>query len=273
MRRVYIGQYSNGQDCRNRPIKEHDMLKEKFDLSGKTALITGSSRGIGRGIALGLAEYGAKIILHGSRASAQLDESLELANRLSPGAETWIADLSDLTQVEMMPRGIDILISNVSIQERMKWEEFDMAEAHKEFEINFFAALRMFQIAYPHMKKNRWGRFISVGSVQEKRPHPSMVSYAASKGALENMVRNIARQVAADGITVNNLCPGVFLTDRNSDALSDPQYGELVKAAIPAHDYAMPEDAAGTALLLASDAGRYITGATIMIDGGLSLPG
>ena len=65
----------------------------------------------------------------------------------------------------------------------------------------------------------------------------------------------------------------MFLTDRNSDALSDPQYGELVKAAIPAHDYAMPEDAAGTALLLASDAGRYITGATIMIDGGLSLPG
>ena len=249
------------------------MLKEKFDLFGKTALITGSSRGIGRGIALGLAEYGAKIILHGSRASAQLDESLELANRLSPGAETWIADLSDLTQVETMPRGIDILISNVSIQERMKWEEFDMAEAHKEFEINFFAALRMFQIAYPHMKKNRWGRFISVGSVQEKRPHPSMVSYAASKGALENMVRNIARQVAAEGITVNNLCPGVFCTDRNRSCLADPEYGPKVTASIPAHDYAMPEDAAGAALLLASDAGRYITGATIMIDGGLSLPG
>ena len=113
------------------------MLKEKFDLSGKTALITGSSRGIGRGIALGLAEYGARTILHGSRASAQLGESLELARRLSPGAETWIADLSDLSQVETMPRDIDILVSNVSVQERMKWDEFDMAEAHKEFEINF----------------------------------------------------------------------------------------------------------------------------------------
>ena len=100
-----------------------------------------------------------------------------------------------------------------------------------------------------------------------------MIAYAASKGALENMVRNISRQVAADGITVNNLCPGVFLTDRNKDALTNPQYSELVKAAIPMHDYAMPEDAAGAALLLASDAGRYITGSTIVVDGGLSLPG
>ena len=131
----------------------------------------------------------------------------------------------------------------------------------------------MFQTAYPHMKKNRWGRFISVGSVQEKRPHPSMVSYAASKGALENMVRNIARQVAAEGITVNNLCPGVFCTDRNRSCLADPEYGPKVTASIPAHDYAMPEDAAGAALLLASDAGRYITGSTIMVDGGLALPG
>ena len=74
-------------------------------------------------------------------------------------------------------------------------------------------------------------------------------------------------------ITVNNLCPGVFYTDRNKDCLADPVYGPKVTAAIPMHDYAMPEDAAGTALLLASDAGRYITGATIMIDGGLSIPG
>ena len=86
-------------------------------------------------------------------------------------------------------------------------------------------------------------------------------------------MRGIARQVAAEGITVNNLCPGVFYTDRNKDCLADPEYGPKVTAAIPAHYYAMPEDAAGAALLLASDAGRYITGATIMVDGGLALPG
>ena len=82
-----------------------------------------------------------------------------------------------------------------------------------------------------------------------------------------------ARQVAREGITVNNLCPGVFFTDRNKEALGNPEYAEKVMNAIPMHDYARPEDAAGTAVLLASDAGRYITGTTILIDGGISLPG
>ena len=112
-----------------------------------------------------------------------------------------------------------------------------------------------------------------MGSVQERRPHPAMIAYAASKGAQENMVRNVARQVASEGITVNNLCPGVFATDRNAEALGNPVYAEKVKNAIPMHDYARPEDAAGAALLLASEAGRYITGATLLMDGGLSLPG
>ena len=100
-----------------------------------------------------------------------------------------------------------------------------------------------------------------------------MCVYAATKSAQENLVRGIARQVAADGVTVNNLCPGVFFTDRNRECLGDPAYARKVTDAIPMHEYAMPEDAAGAALLLASDAGRYITGATIMVDGGLSLPG
>ena len=140
-------------------------------------------------------------------------------------------------------------------------------------QVNFFATLRMFQRCYPKMKAQRWGRLIVVGSVNERRPHPDMCVYAATKSAQENLVRGIGRQVAAEGITVNNLCPGVFNTDRNRDCLADPVYGPRVTAAIPLHDYAVPEDAAGAALLLASDAGRYITGATLMVDGGLSIPG
>ena len=87
------------------------------------------------------------------------------------------------------------------------------------------------------------------------------------------MCRNSVRQISKEGITVNNLCPGVFATDRNREALGNPVYAEKVLAAIPMHDYARAEDAAGTAVLLASDAGRYITGTTILIDGGLRLPG
>ena len=234
------------------------MLKEKFDLTGKTALVTGSTRGIGKAIGDAFEEYGAKVIRHNSKVCDLAD----------PGA---IEVFFDRLEAEgTMP---DIVVANASVQERFKWNEFPMDEARREAQINYLATLRMFQRAYPKMRAQKWGRMIVVGSVQERRPHPDMIAYAATKGAQENLVRNIARQVAAEGITVNNLCPGVFFTDRNKAALGDPVYGERVKAAIPLHDYAMPEDAAGTAVLLASDAGRYITGATIMIDGGLSLPG
>ena len=234
------------------------MLKEKFDLTGKTALVTGSTRGIGKAIGDAFEEYGAKVIRHNSKVCDLAD---------SDAIEAFF----DRLEAEgTMP---DIVVANASVQERFKWSEFPMDEARREAQINYLATLRMFQRAYPKMRAQKWGRMIVVGSVQERRPHPDMIAYAATKGAQENLVRNIARQVAAEGITVNNLCPGVFYTDRNKDVLADPVYGKRVTDAIPVHDYALPEDAAGAALLLASDAGRYITGTTVLVDGGLSLPG
>lgn len=230
------------------------MIFEKFKLEGRTALVTGSTRGIGKAIGDALEEAGAKVIRHNTKVCDLADAA---------ALEAWLLTLPP----------IDILVCNASIQERMKWSEFNMDEAHREAQVNYIATLRMFQAVYPHMKTQKWGRLIVVGSVQERRPHPDMIAYAATKGAQENLVRNVARQVAREGITVNNLCPGVFFTDRNKEALSNPEYAERVLNAIPMHDYAMPDDAAGAALLLASDAGRYITGATIMVDGGLSLPG
>ena len=234
------------------------MLKEKFDLTGKVALVTGSTRGIGKAIGDALEEYGAKVIRHNTKACDLSDPA---------AIERYFDELEARGEIP------DILVANASVQEKIPWTGFPMDEARREVQVNFLATLRMFQRCYPQMKERKWGRFIVVGSVNERRPHPDMCVYAATKSAQENLVRGIARQVAPEGITVNNLCPGVFYTDRNKDCLADPVYGPKVTAAIPMHDYAMPEDAAGTALLLASDAGRYITGATIMIDGGLSLPG
>ena len=234
------------------------MLKEKFDLTGKIALVTGSTQGIGKAIGDAFEEFGARVVRH----------------------DITTCDLSDPAAVEayfdrleadgLMP---DILVANASVQAKTPWASFPMDEARREVEVNFLATLRMFQRCYPKMKAQRWGRLIAVGSVNERRPHPDMCVYAATKSAQENLVRGIGRQVAAEGITVNNLCPGVFFTERNRECLADPVYGPKVTAAIPMHDYAMPEDAAGAALLLASDAGRYITGATIMVDGGLCIPG
>ena len=234
------------------------MLKEKFDLTGKIALVTGSTRGIGKAIGDALEEYGAKVIRHNT-AACDLSQP-ELIEKY----------FDELEKKGELP---DILIANASIQAKIPWTEFPLDEAQKEVQVNFLATLRMFQRCYPKMKAQKWGRLIVVGSVNERRPHPDMCVYAATKSAQENLVRGIARQVASEGITVNNLCPGVFFTDRNRECLGNPEYAKKVTNAIPMHDYAMPEDAAGTALLLASDAGRYITGATIMIDGGLCLPG
>ena len=234
------------------------MIKEKFDLTGKTALVTGSTRGIGKAIGDAFEEYGAKVIRHGTK-------DCDLAD---PAAiDAWFDNL------EAEGLMSDILVANASIQAKIPWTEFPLDEARKEMQVNFFATLRMFQRVYPKMKAQKWGRLIVVGSVNERRPHPEMCVYAATKSAQENLVRGIARQVAPEGITVNNLCPGVFHTDRNKECLADPVYSKKVMDAIPMHDYAMPEDAAGAALLLASDAGRYITGATIPVDGALSIPG
>ena len=234
------------------------MIKEKFSLAGKIALVTGSTRGIGKAIGDVFEEYGAKVIRHNTKVCDLAD----------PAAID--AFFAKLEEEGSMP---DVLVANASIQAKIPWTEFPMDEARKEIQVNFLATLRMFQLCYPKMKGQKWGRLIVVGSVNERRPHPDMCVYAATKSAQENLVRGIARQVAAEGITVNNLCPGVFYTDRNKECLADPVYGKRVTDAIPMHDYAMPEDAAGAALLLASDAGRYITGATIMVDGGLSIPG
>jgi len=234
------------------------MLKEKFDLTGKTALVTGSTRGIGKAIGDAFEEYGAKVIRHNSKV-CDLGEPKAI--------DAFFDSLEARGEIP------DILVANASIQEKIPWTEFPLDEAQREMQINFFATLRMFQRCYPKMKAQKWGRLIVVGSVNERRPHPEMCVYAATKSAQENLVRGIGRQVAPEGITVNNLCPGVFCTDRNKDCLADPVYGPRVAAAIPMHEYAMPEDAAGAAVLLASDAGRYITGATIMVDGGLSIPG
>ncbi|MBO4286537.1 MAG: SDR family oxidoreductase [Kiritimatiellae bacterium] len=256
------------------------MIREKFDLTGKTALVTGSARGIGRAIAAAFAEFGARVFVHGVKPSDPLSAALAACQAFNPACESVTGDLGDPAAVEAIFAHLrerdalpDILVANASIQKNIHWSEFDAAEAHHEMEVNFHATLRMFQLAYPKMKEQHWGRLIVVGSVQEMRPHPEMCAYAASKAALENLVRNLARQIAREGITVNDLCPGVFATDRNAAALGNPVYAERVMNAIPMHDYARPEDAAGAALLLASDAGRYITGSTILIDGGLRLPG
>jgi NAD(P)-dependent dehydrogenase (short-subunit alcohol dehydrogenase family) len=121
------------------------------------------------------------------------------------------------------------------------------------------------------MKRSRWGRIITIGSVQEAKPHPDMLIYSASKAAQTNMMQSLSLQLARDGITVNNVAPGVIYTDRNVEALSNPEYAKKVTDSIPVGFYGEPQDCAGIVSLLCSDEGRYITGQSIYVDGGKSV--
>lgn len=253
-------------------------VKESFSLAGHRALVTGSARGIGRAIARALAECGATVAVHGVRPSDALDQSLADVRAFSPKSAAVTGDLSEpgiaakiVAAATAAIGAPDILIANASVQFRRPWLEISESEALLQMQVNFHATFQLFQAAYPAMRQQHWGRLISVGSVQEVRPHSEMPIYAASKSALENLVRNLAKQSGADGVTVNNICPGVFATDRNAEALNNPTYAEKVRNGIPIRDFAQPEDAAGTAVLLCSEAGRYITGTTLRIDGGMGI--
>jgi len=253
-------------------------VKQLFSLEGRRALVTGSARGIGRAVARALAEFGATVAVHGVKASEALDESLAGVRAFSPASAAVTGDLAErglarrlIADVTAAIGAPDIVVANASVQFRRPWLEVPEDEALLQMQVNFHATYQLFQAAYPSMAQQKWGRLISVGSVQEDRPHMEMPIYAASKSALENLVRNLAKQVGAAGVTVNNLCPGVFATDRNAEALNNPAYAEKVRNAIPVRDFAAPEDAAGAAVLLCSDAGRYITGTTLRVDGGMGI--
>jgi NAD(P)-dependent dehydrogenase (short-subunit alcohol dehydrogenase family) len=165
----------------------------------------------------------------------------------------------------------DILVCNASVQIPADWLDVTRADFDKQVAVNWSSTLELCQLAVPAMKTAAWGRILTVGSVQEARPHPHMIVYAGTKCAQTSLVVNLARQLAPHSITVNNLAPGVILTDRNTGRLADAAYARRVLAGIPAGVFGEPSDCAGAALLLCSDAGRYITGQTLFVDGGMSL--
>lgn len=240
----------------------------------KRALITGSSRGIGRSVAIRLAADGYEVIVHCSGNRAKAEETAEIIRLQGGKAAVLQADLSDVEQTKRLAAEmgeIDVLVLNASIQIRRPWAEITLEECYNQLNCNFVSSMLLIQAAVPHMKEQSWGRIVSIGSVQERKPHPDMLVYAASKAAQTNMAQSLALQLAGNGITVNNVAPGVIGTDRNRDALSDPDYAEKVAASIPLGFYGTPEDMTGIVSLLCSEQGRYITGQNIFVDGGKSV--
>ena len=240
----------------------------------KTAFITGSSRGIGSAVARKLAQDGFHVILHAARSIEKAEALRQQILQAGGSAQILQSDLTDLEQTQKLISqlgNIDVLVLNASIQFRTPWQEIDIPACQAQLNCNFVSSMLLIQHVVPHMKQTGWGRIITIGSVQEAKPHPDMLVYSASKAAQTNMMRSLSLQLATDGITVNNVAPGVIETDRNAEALADPEYAKKVRNSIPTGFFGQPEDCAGMVSFLCSEQGRYITGQSIYIDGGKSI--
>ena len=246
----------------------------KCDLTGKTALVTGSSRGIGSAIAKELALGGAKVFIH---YAGNVESAKKMQDELKEiGAECEVvqADLTNPDECKALKQAVgevDLLVLNASVQIKKDWLEITKEDFDTQVYCNFYSSLSLIQEFVPNMKKNKFGRIITIGSVQETKPHPQMLVYSATKAAQTNMVKSLALQLAEFNITVNNIAPGVIYTDRNKTGLRDMEYAKKVMDSIPLRFYGEKEDCAGIVRLICSEEGRYITGQSIYVDGGKSL--
>ncbi len=245
-----------------------------FELNGKRALVTGSTQGIGKEIAICLAAYGAKVIIHGSSSLPKCREVMDEIAAKGNKAACVVADLSEEDcgrKLYGQTGDIDILVLNASVQIRKPWYEIKPDEFDRQVRVNYKSSLELIQLYAPYMGRKGWGRIVAVGSVQQYKPHKDMLVYAGTKEAQMNMVKNLAKQLAPKGITVNNMSPGVIATPRNEDALNDTEYAKKVYEGIPLGFAGDAKDCSGAVLLLCSDAGRYITGIDLVVDGGMHL--
>ena len=241
-----------------------------FNLNGKKALITGSSQGIGMELAKVLADNGAVVYAHGSKPSDKLNKAAEYI-----GAEKIVtADISKSGSAEELYKqtgDVDILILNASIQAKKPCMDFTEEDFDWHINCNLKSSYFIIQKYVENMKKNRWGRIVTIGSVNQYNNHPELALYGMTKKAQMKLVENIAPSIAPYGVTINNIAPGAIETPRNDAALSDDAFRAKVVASIPMGYIGDPKDMNGAVLLLCSDGGRYITGSEIIVDGGMHL--
>ncbi|WP_407493548.1 3-oxoacyl-[acyl-carrier-protein] reductase [Pseudooceanicola sp. MF1-13] len=243
-----------------------------FDLTGKTALVTGASGGIGGAIAKALHDAGATVGLSGTRV-----EPLEtLAAGLGERAHVLPCNLGDAEEVDALPKqaieamgGLDILVNNAGItrdQIFMRMSDDDWAQV---IEVNLTSTMRLCRAVMRPMMKARWGRIVNISSIVGATGNPGQVNYAASKAGMVGMTKSIAYEVASRGITANCVAPG-FIATAMTDKLTDDQK-DKINQQIPAARMGKPEEIAAAVLYLSSAEAGYVTGATLHVNGGMAM--
>jgi len=250
---------------------------ELFDLTGKTALVTGSSQGIGFELARGLAAAGASLVVNG-RDTEKLEAA---AARLRDGGATVIAKAFDVTdhaackqavdELESSGTQIDILVNNAGMQHRGALEEFEPAAFEKLLQTNIASVFNVSQPVGNHMISRKAGKIINIASVQTALARPSIAPYTATKGAVGNLTKGMATDWAQYGLQCNAIAPGYFDTPLNAALVQDAEFSAWLEKRTPAGRWGEVQELVGACIFLSSAASSFVNGHTLYVDGGISV--
>ena len=247
-----------------------------FDLTGKRALITGSSRGIGLALARGLAGAGAEIVVNGRDAErlAAAAENLKaddaIVHPLPFDAADHAAVKAAVDGFEAETGAIDILINNAGMQHRTPLEDFDPADFERLMKTNVTTVFNVGQAVARHMIGRGRGRIINICSVQSALARPGIAPYTASKGAVANLTKGMATDWAKHGLQVNGLAPGYFETELNAALVADPAFSAWLAKRTPAGRWGKVEELVGAAVFLAGESASFVNGHILYVDGGIT---
>jgi 2-deoxy-D-gluconate 3-dehydrogenase len=246
-----------------------------FDLKDRVAIVTGGNGGIGLGMARGLAQAGAKVVVAGRNAQKSASAAREIGGDPIEVDVTSEASLKSLVaETVKRHKRLDILVNNAGINIRKQPQEYSLAEYHEVLNTNLTSAFNLSQLAYPEMKKAGRGKIINIGSMMSIFGASFTTPYATSKGGIVQMSRAMACAWAKDNIQVNCVLPGWIDTDLTRGARKQVEgLHERVLARTPAGRWGDPQDFAGIAVFLASPASDFLTGTAIPVDGGYSVQG
>jgi NAD(P)-dependent dehydrogenase (short-subunit alcohol dehydrogenase family) len=250
------------------------MAQMSGSLNGKTALITGASKGLGKAMALALSQAGATIALV-SRDEAKLQAVKQEIEDSGGRADVFIADVKDEQQVERLEAEISkrlgkiqILVNNAGINLRKNLIDFSLSEWQSVVDTNLTSVFLMCRKFVPHMRGTGYGRILNMTSIMSHVSLPQRSAYSASKAALLGLIRALALELAPEGITVNGISPGPFGTEMNQSLMQDPEANAQFLANLPVGRWGKVEEIGGLASYLCSEAAGFITGTDILIDGG-----